>query len=630
MQRIIFDLEADNLLEKVSKIHCLSYVILGNSSFEIQTIFDYQDMKSFFSQPDTIYIGHNVSAYDLLVAEKILGISENILFEDTLYLSQYIFPIRTTYSLESFGKDFNIEKVQISDWENLSKEDYKLRCETDVKINFHLYFNIMNKILFIYNNNKDDVKKLIKYLSLKSMFAQRQIKNSLYIDREKALDLLSELGQKREMKVEELRRVMPKVPKYSTKIKPKVMYKSDGKLSKMGESFIEFCYSKGLNYETVDNVKYVSSYSEPNPLSILQVKNWLSSLGWVPATIKQTRDKETNKFSMVPQVYKEDKSLCNSVQLLIEKEPAIENLEGLGILNHRIEQIEGLLKYSNENGTIIQELPAITPTFRYRHGKVVNLPSVEKPYGKEIRSLFKAPEGYSVVGCDIKALEDQCKLNYISPIDPEYVKEISKPGYDPHLALAVSAGFLTQEQADQHKKGEANFSKERKLGKICNFSSQYSVGKSTLAKNTGLSEYEAGKLLDAYWSKNWAIKKFASMCKTFLVSDVTFGFPQNEEWVKSPLTGFWMHLRAKKDIFSATTQSAGVYVFDNFLAEVTFAGILVPLQMHDEILFYCKKGYEEETKNILLKCIENVNKRLKLNVIIEIDIKFGDNYAEVH
>ena len=490
--------------------------------------------------------------------------------------------------------------------------------------------HIINKINYLYNGDEGWVSRIVKYLSLKAFFAQKQVKYPVTIDRDGIVNLIATLAIEREKKVQALKASMPKVVKYAIRSRPKIMYKADGSVSKIGQSWFDLCDANGLPQSYCDPISVVTGYNEPNPLSILQVKDWLSSLGWVPATVKHVRNKETNVTTTVPQVYKEDKSLCNSVALLAEKDPAVNHLSGLGILNHRIEQLEGFLKYSSEDGQICQELFGITPTFRFKHGKVVNLPSVDKAYGKEIRGLFKAPAEHKVVGCDIKALEDQCKLHYIQPIDPDYVAEISKPGYDPHLSLAVFAGFITQEQADQHKRGEADYSKQRKLGKICNFSSQYSVGVATLARNTGLSEQQAKQLLDAYWSRNWAIKKFASDCETISFVDGSIGSKAKEQWVKSPLTGFWMYLRNEKDIFSVVTQSAGVFIFDNFVANVVVMGVRIPYQSHDEIMFYCKEGSEEETKNILRKCIDRVNQKLKLNVIIDIDIKIAEHYAGVH
>ena len=38
----------------------------------------------------------------------------------------------------AFGEDFNVPKPKISDWLNLTKEEYQHRCVEDVKINWNL------------------------------------------------------------------------------------------------------------------------------------------------------------------------------------------------------------------------------------------------------------------------------------------------------------------------------------------------------------------------------------------------------------------------------------------------------------------------------------------------------------
>ena len=41
-----------------------------------------------------------------------------------------------------------------------------------------------------------------------------------------------------------------------------------------------------------------------------------------------------------------------------------------------------------------------TPTFRVRHEVITNIPAVDSPWGKELRSLLIAEDGYKIVGAD--------------------------------------------------------------------------------------------------------------------------------------------------------------------------------------------------------------------------------------
>jgi len=46
------------------------------------------------------------------------------------------------------------------------------------------------------------------------------------------------------------------------------------------------------------------------------------------------------------------------------------------------------------------------------------------------------------------SLEDTTKRHYIQPLDPEYVDNMSVPGFDPHLTLSLLAGRITQSEYD--------------------------------------------------------------------------------------------------------------------------------------------------------------------------------------
>jgi hypothetical protein len=93
------------------------------------------------------------------------------------------------------------------------------------------------------------------------------------------------------------------------------------------------------------------------------------------------------------------------------------------------------------------EIGGLTNTLRFKHMKpLVNLPGVDKPWGEEIRGCLKAPEGFVLCGADMTSLEDTTKRHYMKPLDPDYVAEMSKEGFDPHLSLSVFSGALTQEE----------------------------------------------------------------------------------------------------------------------------------------------------------------------------------------
>jgi DNA polymerase I-like protein with 3'-5' exonuclease and polymerase domains len=275
------------------------------------------------------------------------------------------------------------------------------------------------------------------------------------------------------------------------------------------------------------------------------------------------------------------------------------------------------------DGYVQATVAGMTNTLRFKHAKpLVNIPSVEKPYGKEIRGCLTAPEGYTLCGADMTSLEDTTKRHYMKPLDPNYVAEMSKEGFDPHLDLAKHAGIITQEDIDKHNSGEKSLKSLRKNYKVVNYSATYGVGAAKLSRETGMSKKEAQKLLDAFWSRNWSVQKVA----TTLRKRELFG----GMWVQNPVSGFWYSLRSEKDRFSTLNQGTGVYCFDNWVKKCREKGIKTVGQFHDEIIALVKEGDQIETAMNMNYSIQELNEQLKLNVDLGVDAQFGKTYAEIH
>jgi len=293
------------------------------------------------------------------------------------------------------------------------------------------------------------------------------------------------------------------------------------------------------------------------------------------------------------------------------------------VINHRLGIFKGFLE-CHRDGWLKAEIAGFTNTLRFRHYKpLVNLPGVDKPWGAEIRGCLTAPEGYILCGADMTSLEDTTKRHYMQPLDPEYVAEMSKEGFDPHLDLAKHAGAITQEDIDKHNSGEVSLKALRKNYKVVNYSATYGVGAMKLSRTTGLSVKEAKKLLTAFWDRNWAVQKVAEDLSPR-------GNSQGGTWIKNPVSGFYHSLRSDKDRFSTLNQSTGVFCFDSWVALCRANGVLTIGQFHDEIIALVGKGAEDATKQTMETAITKLNDRLKLNVPLGIDAQFGTNYAEIH
>lgn len=275
------------------------------------------------------------------------------------------------------------------------------------------------------------------------------------------------------------------------------------------------------------------------------------------------------------------------------------------------------------DGKLTASIEGLTNTFRYRHRKpLANIPGVSTKWGKEIRDCIVADEGCSLVGADMVSLEDTTRKHYIQPLDPQYVADMSVVGYDSHLDLAKYAGKVTQGDIDKHNSGEISLKALRKKYKAANYSCQYGVGAAKLARETKVKKTEAQELIDAYWSRNWAVKTVAADLDVKVVGPYM--------WVRNPLSGFWHSLRYNKDRWSTVNQSTGVYCFDTWVYYCRSLGLEVRAQFHDEIIVQCKTEDVEVVKSKMKEAITKTNDKLRLNVLLDIDHQVGQTYGEIH
>jgi hypothetical protein len=640
----VYDIEADGLLDTITKIHCLSVCWIDqNGELRVLSTTDYDVMRKFFLRKNTIRIGHNISLYDERAIHKILGIEtqlHNDRIIDTLPLSWYLHPEKTKHGLEQWGYELGIHKVEINDWQNLSSEEYIHRCEEDTKINIKMWQGFKKKLYGIYGS-WEEVDRFIDYIQFKMDCVREQEETKIELDVEHVRRTLDALVQEKSKKEQILREAMPKV-----KVKIKKKYKniiilSSGEFFQKGDMMYDHYFREGYKPKMEHEAEIIKGYKDPNPNSNDQKKEWLYSLGWVPEHFKFEKE-DNGSMRKIPQISSKakDGSVCDSIKKLFVKEPRLEVLEGLSVLSHRIGLLEGFLE-NHKEGFMEPSMAGLTNTLRLKHSKIVNLPGVSKKYGKEIRSSLIASEGEILCGSDMSSLEDTTKQHYMYPYDPTYVKEMRTPGFDPHLDIGVMSNIITLEESEYYKWVESEKKKDDKFynydkkkyeeiktkrhkAKTTNFSSIYGVGAEKLAREIGISPKEAKKLLDGYWKRNESVKKVADSCQVKTIG--------NQKWLYNPVSRFWYSLRAEKDRFSTLNQGTGVYCFDRYIKYVREKGIKISLQMHDEILFRISKDSSRrvDVANHLQDSIKSVNDEIKLNVPLGISMDFGANYAECH
>ncbi len=699
MKICVFDVEANGLTP--DKIWCLTAAIFNGKDWVQKTTTDYDEMRKFFNGTDII-IGHNIMLWDIPTLEGLLNIEIKAKVIDTLALSWYLYPSRPKHGLEQWGVTFGVPKPKVIDWNDPTLLPlYKHRCQEDVKINCNLWDKQLKDLHRIYDDS-DGVDRIIDYIMYKMDCARAAQKSRWKLDTVLCKNSFDKLTEEKALKVIELKSIMPDVVTMDTMVKPDSLYKkgktinkpknylkADNSLSVSGTKFKAHCDEAGVNPDTVTSVyvkskeftvkglawlamleknnlpeshqepiDYVKKTEDPNPNSHTQMKSFLFESGWKPITFN-TNDKGED----IPQLRVEvggEKQLCPSVKRLFKIHPKLGALEGLSILTHRLGILKGFLDSVDDDGFIIAEIQGLTNTLRFKHRTVVNLPSVKKPYGDIVRGVLIAPEGMELCGSDMSSLEDRTKQHYMWEYDPEYVKEMQTPDFDPHLALAEFAGALTPEQVLAHKEKREDHGGTRHLYKTANYSCTYGAGGKTLAATLDIPEQEGFDIVNAYRSKNWAInaisaaqkiKYFYKMPNGSLTHKIYKGEDligmdgdskatkrkkyalankAVELWLWNPVSKFWYSLRYPKDIFSTLNQGTGVFCFDTWIMNFRKKRAELTGQMHDEVILCLRTGVRGRCEKLLRDAIIETNEQLKLNRELDIDVQFGSTYAEIH
>lgn len=523
---------------------------------------------------------------------------------------------------------------------------------------------------------EEHINRLLTFLMFKMDCARLQEKTRWEVD----VDLLLETEVKLDKIVgvtkDALEAVMPRVPQYVKKDAPKKPFKKDTTPSATGIKWTELMSvyetkevdeTGTLKVEATDVkgvFKVLNGYEEPSASSPAQVKNLLYSHGWVPTSFRYEKDEvafsawvdrkpkegsHNSKWSewknskpeerAIPQISvegDEGKELCESVLELAEQVPAIRKYAEYNVAKHRLGVVKGFIRDLKDGKWLQARIGGFTNTLRVQHRELVNLPGVDKPYGKDIRGVLIAGKGKVSIGSDLSSLEDRTKHHFMLPYDPEYVATMQASDYDPHILMALTAGMVTQKEfidfkTDPKAKHPAHVKKGRKSGKTTNYASVYNAGAPKIAQAAGVTLKEGKTLHEAYWKLNWSVKAIAD--EQVIIKDY-----RGRKWLVNPINGFCYALRSEADRFSTLAQGTGSYFFDMWVDEIleeqqrrynkkTLTG-----SFHDENVLVIKdlQKYKEEFHEIIQNSIDIVNKKFKLRRNLGCDTQYGQRYSDIH
>ena len=571
-QPLVLDVETDGLNPTV--IHCC---VVNDEVFYDADIFN-----TFICSLDNdcnCLVGHNILGYDQPVLERLWASNlSRFTIIDTLVLSRLANPSRDGgHSLASWGERLGFPKGDYSDWSKLTPEMVTY-CKQDVKVTTKLLEHLKKELAGF-----SDASAVLEF-DTQRVIAE-QINNGWLLDQRQAYDLLAELKEKKNDLEGEVQVVFKPLPTFVKEITPKV--NKDGSLSVVGLKFL------GLDYlKNVEGVFSRVDYPQFNLGSRQQIGRWLCHYGWKP---KQFTEKGT------PVV---DETVLEEVTGIPEATLIAQYL----MLQKRIAQVRSWIEAVNlDTGRVhgyVNSNGAVTGRMTHSSPNLAQVPAGYSPYGKECRSCWIVPKGFSLVGCDASGLELRMLAHYMN--DSDYTNLLLNA--DVHTANQLAAGLETRDQA-----------------KTFIYAFLYGAGDAKIGSIVG-GNAKVGKVLkERFLSNTPALAKLKADVSQAAARGYLKGLDGRKIWIRSPHAAL-----------NSLLQGAGAVVMKKALTELDVYSKLWGIErkfvgnIHDEIQTEVITPKAHVFGRLAVSCIQAAGIHFDLNCPLDGDYKVGSNWAETH
>jgi len=653
----VLDIETNGIYP--SQIHCCVITQFNDPVTFSTTILEPEELLPFLdlmmNSGDKV-ITFNGAGYDLPCIKQVWQTdleeyfkSRGIKHRDAYLIGRMIMPDRGKHSLQSWAEEFGVEGKYDIDFETAKLPELIEYCIQDTIVTYQVYKRL-EKLTPRAGKWKHPLEVEQKVASI----VAEQCWKGVSFDLPKATTL-REILKAKMLEIEEfLAPVMPVLPVLASEQPrlPDKQFKKDGTPSAAMLNYAQ----KFRNGTVIWRDGYIMSFFEevPGPLVAIlkkreiplpispaeapllmerlqlssqqQLKDWLQTKGWKPTLWNKKRV--------------DGKEVRTSPRLTdpVTKEPCpnLVKIPGFAeagtiadwlMLRARLSLIgqtdeKGLIGLAIKHmGVIPSEAETVgTPTARFRHRGLVNIPRVTTPYGKEFRSLFTAREGMCWVGWDASALEACMEAHYTFPFDGgEYARVLmegdSKKGTDVHSVNMRKLALPNRDVAKTFKYAITYGAQARKLAASC-----------------GATLEVAQRWYDEFWIANPALKA--------LMKALEHEWEALDRKYLMGLDGRLLSTRLPHARLNTKLQGAGAVVMKHamviaetmirrrFPKELAYGLI----RYHDEEQWECRDSPDvaDEVGRIGVLSIQKAGEYLKLHVPLTGEYKVGYNWCETH
>ena len=626
MKMVFGDLEANGLLDTVTKTHCGVFKEKGNASVK----FGPNQVKEMLEYLDTVdvLVMHNGLGYDLPMLEKLYGYVFKGKVVDTLIMSRLLKPKRLVpfncpnkkagpHSIESWGYRVGRGKPEHNDWEVFSPEMLH-RCSEDVEI-----------LVLVYDALMEEAKGkgwrnafLLTFELFKNL--QKQEQYGWLVDTKHMRKCVHQLERWIDRIDRSIHNHLPTVLVVDeTKSKGEYGYikKPFLKSGKYSESVCNWYLSTGIDERSVHVGGCFSriSFRKTNLNSGEETKEFLLELGWEPKEWNTNDNGERTS----PKLNKDDpfNGINGALGRLVAKRVQCRQRKGI---------IEGLLEIVRPDGAIASSVANLAETGRATHRGIVNIPGAKSFYGKQMRQTFVARASKVLVGTD----SDSCQLRMLAARmgDVAYTDAIlngkKENGTDLHSVNMRAAGLASRDDAKTFLYGILFGAGDAKTGKIVRGSAE----KGKALKEKFFAGLPALKDLIDKLTEEWRGNAKQRFNPKFNRMEYYDG------WVVG-LDGRPIYIASEHAILVYVLQSDEAIMMTkayNLLWERLSAKYEFPRQFgvvcfyHDEVTVECDEDIAEDVKAISEQCIVDAAKFYNIACPHIGDGKIGRNWWDIH
>ena len=348
-----------------------------------------------------------------------------------------------------------------------------------------------------------------------------------------------------------------------------------------------------------------------------------------PGSRQQIIDRLKKKYNWIPRdTTEKGNPILNDDVLEKLPYPEAKPLSEYMLLNKRLGQIKdgrnAWLKLVSPDGYIHGDVitnGCITGRCSHRNPNTGQIPAVYSPYGKECRSLFHAPDGWTLMGSDAKALELRCLAGYLAIWDQgNYGNMVIDDSIDIHTYNQEQFGVPTRDISKRLLYAVLYGSGNVKAGSIVDPNEKDPERLKTLGRNA----------IQSFMSGVPALKKLkTSLAQTLTLRGHLIGLD------KRPL-----YCRSDFKALNVLLQGAGAVLMKQVVINIHNALTANGLKygedwhqhamIHDEVQMSCRPELTGMIEPLVLQAYEDAGNFFEFRCKIEGDVKTGYNWSDTH